>query len=249
MTILMLLTAGFLAGAINSVAAGGALIAFPAMLFAGLSPLSATITGYLTVWVGQLSALGTNHKDLLDLPKRYLTLLIPIMLGGFLGILALNHTSHDTFNTIVPWLLLLTVSLFIAQPYLQSHIHRPAHMRPQYSTIAIWAGVFGISVYAGYFAIGAGLMLLTLFGFSRIKTMHQMIALKNLAGVALTLSATIFFAVQGKIEWEYGLPLAAGSLLGGHVGARYMHRISAKNIRLLVGVIGVFVVIAAFIKF
>lgn len=249
MEILILFIAGIFSGVINSIAAGGALVAFPAMLFVGLSPLSATITGYLTIWVGQLSALATNHKDLLALPRRYLILLVPVMLGGAIGIFSLNHTTDDTFNNIVPWLLLFTVFLFIAQPYLQPHVHQPAHMRRQYSTIAIWTGVFVVSVYAGYFALGAGLMLLTLFGFSRIKTIHQMVALKNLASVALTLTATIFFATQDKIVWKYGLVLAAGSLLGGHIGARYMHRISTRTIRLTVSVIGVIVVIAAFMKF
>lgn len=249
MELLILFIAGVFTGLINSIAAGGALVAFPALLFAGLSPLSATITGYLTIWVGQLSALATNHKDLLALPRRYLALLVPVMIGGVVGILSLNHTSDDTFNDIVPWLLLFTVVLFITQPYLQSHIHRPVHMRRQYSTIAIWLSVFAVSVYAGYFALGAGLMLLTLFGFSRIKTMHQMIALKNLASLTLTLTATIFFATQDKIVWKYGLVLAVGSLLGGHIGARYMHKISTSTIRLMVSVIGITVVIAAFMKF
>lgn len=245
----MLLIAGFIAGAINSIAAGGALIAFPAMLLAGLSPLSATITGNLLVWSGQLSAALASHSDIKKIPKRYLSLLLPGFAGGLIGISSLNATSSEAFNKVVPWLLLFTVAVFVLQPFLQKHIHRPAHLRPRISTLAIWSAVFLASVYAGYFGIGAGLMLLTIFGFSRIKSIYQMIGLKNLTGILITLSATIFFASRGKIVWDYGLIMAAGSVLGGFAGGKFAHKISPSTIHWLVSTVGAIVVIAAFIKF
>lgn len=249
MVTIILLLAGFLAGAVNSIAGGGALLAFPALLYAGLTPLSANITGNLVVWPGSLGAVKGNRKDLKKLPKKYFTLLVPCIAGGFIGILALNSTSGETFNAIVPWLVTTTVAIFILQPYLQKHIKRPAHMRPQVSLAIVWLGVFAVCIYAGYFGLGAGLILLTLFGFTSIKTIYQMIGLKNLSVFCVTIMGTLFFATSDHMAWKHGLTMAAGSILGGYTGARFAHKISAHSIRLLVGSVGIAVAVVAFIKF
>ena len=219
------------------------------MLLAGLSPLSAVITSYMVVLAGHSAALITSHKDIRALPKNNLRLLIPCIAGSVIGILALNSTSNETFNVIVPWLLLFTVAIFIFQPYLQLHVHRPAHMRPRVSAAIVFTAIFIASIYAGFFGLGAGLLLLTLFGFTRIKNIYQMIGLKNLAGFLIVLLATIVFAASGKIIWEYGLILAAGSIIGGYTGAKFAHCISPQIVRIMVGIIGIVVVIAAFLKF
>jgi uncharacterized protein len=245
----ILFIAGILSGFINSIAAGGALLAFPAMLLAGLAPLTAAITGFVMVAAGQISATLSTRNDLKQIPLRYIGLLIPYLAGGLIGVLILNSTSSDTFNKIVPFILFVAVFVFIFQPYLQKHIHRPAHMRKQFSDALVWAGVFIVAIYAGYFGIGAGLMVLTLIGFSRIKNLYQMIALKNLIVTGLALSASIFFAFQDKIAWKEAAILAAGSMIGGFIGAKFTHRISERSIRIMVSMIGVALVAYAFIKF
>jgi len=249
MIIAILLGTGFLSGAINSIAGGGALLAFPALLYAGLPPLSANITGNLVVWPGSLSAVEGNRKDLRKLPRKYFSLLIPCFLGGMVGILTLSSTSSNTFNIIVPWLILFTVLVFILQPELQKHIKKPAHMRPHVSLGIVWLGAFLVCIYAGFFGLGAGLILLTLFGFTSIKTIYQMIGLKNLVGFIVTFSACLFFLSSDHMVWKYGLIMAIGSIAGGYFGSRFARRVSPQTIRLFVSTVGIIVATVAFIKF
>lgn len=248
MVTFILFLAGFFAGAVNSIASGGALLAFPALLYSGLSPISAAITGYLVVWPGSLSASFKSKKDLKKLPGKYLSLLIPGLAGGFTGILALSRTPSETFNDIIPWLIFATVAIFIFQPSLQKHIKRPAHLRPTVSTALVWAGVYLVCVYAGYFALGAGLILLTLLGFTRIKNIHQMIGLKNLIVFGVTFFAALFFAASEHMAWKQGLIMAAGSVAGGYIGAHFAHDFSKRAIRLLITCLGIIVACVAFIK-
>lgn len=249
MTGIILFVAGFLSGIINSVAAGGALITFPAMLFAGLSPLTATITTNLTVLFGHLSTSLANRKDIYSIPRPYLNVLLPGFCGGVIGIYLLNSTSSSTFSSIVPWLLLFTVIVFVAQPFMHEFLRKPAHMRPILSIAILWLSIFFASIYAGYFSVGSGLVLLALLGFTRLKNIHQIIGLKNLVGLTIAFWAILLFAANGKLDWQIGIILAAGSLAGGIVGAKISHLLSARLIRVVVTAIGAIVVVAAFLRF
>ena len=49
---LLIAIAGLLCGAINSIAGGGSLILFPALLATGMSPLTANVTNSVATWPG-----------------------------------------------------------------------------------------------------------------------------------------------------------------------------------------------------
>ena len=48
----MVVFAGLLCGAVNSIAGGGSLILFPALLATGMGPLAANVTNSVTTWPG-----------------------------------------------------------------------------------------------------------------------------------------------------------------------------------------------------
>ena len=59
MTTVVLIAAAFLGGALNSLAGGGSLVTFPALLFAGLNPIDAnasSVVALFSVWLPARSA-------------------------------------------------------------------------------------------------------------------------------------------------------------------------------------------------
>lgn len=245
---LLLLVAGFVAGAINAVAGGGILIAFPALLATGMTPLAANITSNLIVWPGALASAYEYRKDLKRAKRQYFWLLLPCFVGAASGVLLLQYTTSLVFDQIVPWLVLSAVALFIFQPQLHKHIHRPPHMRRGTSFMIIAVGLFFAAIYGGYFGAGFGFMMMALLSFTKLKNIYQIVGLKNLAGAGMAIIATVYFTIVGGIAWKYGVVAMIGALAGGYIGARWAHRISPHLIRGVIVVIGLVLVGVTFIR-
>ena len=60
----LLIGAAFVAGAINSVAGGGTLLSFPALVWLGLPSIVANATNTVALWPGSLGSVWGYRRDL-----------------------------------------------------------------------------------------------------------------------------------------------------------------------------------------
>jgi uncharacterized protein len=112
---LLLFGSAALGGAVNSVAGGGTLLTFPALLWAGQPEIIANATSTVALWPGQLSSLW-GYRQEVGRNRRVIALLaIPSFLGGLIGALLLLRTDNETFKALVPFLILLATLLFMSQ--------------------------------------------------------------------------------------------------------------------------------------
>jgi uncharacterized membrane protein YfcA len=110
--LVVLFVAAMIAGAINSVAGGGTLISFPSLVAFGIPSISANATNTAALWPGSLSSAIAYSKDTKIYRDLLLPLVIPSIIGGFLGALALVVTPPQLFDEIVPFLVLFATLLF-----------------------------------------------------------------------------------------------------------------------------------------
>ncbi len=78
---------------------------------------------------------------------------------------------------------------------------------------------FGIGIFGGFIQAGIGFIILavtTMVGLDMVRGN----ALKVLFVLAFTPLALALFSMGGKVNWPYGLALAAGNLIGAFVGVR-----------------------------
>jgi uncharacterized membrane protein YfcA len=94
-------------------------------------------------------------------------------------------------------------------------------------------------VYGGYFGAGSGVMMMAVLGLGIDVEFRIINALKTLAVMASNLVATAIFLFAAELEWAAIGILAAGSIVGGYVGARIGRRLPAPLLRGLVVVVGV----------
>lgn len=246
--VLVLLGAGFLAGAINAVAGGGKLLVLPALLAAGLSPWSANITASLVLWPGAAGAGWQYRHELRQVPRKYFLLLIPCYAGAIAGMIMLQHTSNAVFERLVPWLILVGVLLFALQPYLNKYLRKPLQARPHLSLILIAILLLGAAVYGGYFGAGFGFVLMALLAFTTLQSVYQFSAIKNLAGGGMELLGVLYFAFAGGIEWGVGTIAMLGCIAGGIYGARWALKLPQSFVRHIIILVGVFLAIVAFAR-
>lgn len=223
-----------LAGMVNSVAGGGILVVFPALLAVGLPPLTSNTTSNIVAWPGALSSAYGYRAHLRKLPAKYLLLLVPCFVGSITGAVLLTHTDRTQFSQLIPYLVLTAVLLFIFQPFLHRHLARNLRAHRNAPLVVIGLALLPMSIYGGYFGAGFGFLMLAFLSFTRINDLHQINGLKNLASATIGLVCTIYFGLHGLIDWQFAPVMIAGSLIGGYSGARWAQRVNPAIVHTLV---------------
>src|ERR1051326_8807095 len=111
--------AAFVAGAITSVARGGTLISFPALIWLGLDSVTANATSTVAIWPGTVGSICGYRRELEMAEPLLRNLIVPSLVGGLAGALLLRLTPASIFDRMVPYLILFETLLFMAQETVQ----------------------------------------------------------------------------------------------------------------------------------
>ena len=238
--------AAVVAGVMNSIAGGGTLLTVPALIAVGLPPLTANATSTVALLPAALSSMLGYRGELAGARRWAVALAVPSLAGGGFGAFLLLHTSNETFERVVPWLVLGATALFLVQRPLLRHLRSRAEpspiardAEPDGPSPALLAAQFMVGAYGGYFGAGVGILMLAALGFMGFTNIHRMNGLKNWGGFCMNLVAAAMFARSGIVEWPIALSMAGGSIAGGYLGARGAQRLPPSLIRATVGVVGI----------
>ena len=102
-----------LAGIANSIAGGGMLLVFPALVGLGVPSLFANATSTVALWPGALSSMYGYRSELVGVRPWAVHFLAPSLLGGLTGGILLTITTQQQFDQIVPWLVLFATIVFL----------------------------------------------------------------------------------------------------------------------------------------
>jgi uncharacterized membrane protein YfcA len=238
----VIFSAAFAAGMINSVAGGGTLITFPALIWIGRDPIAANVSSTVALWPGSLSALFGYRREM-EGSHRWMALLAgPSLAGGLAGAILLLRTPSHTFAAIVPYLILFATVLFAAQESITRVLRLPVRKGtasgPGFGGLGAIAFQFAVSVYGGYFGAGMGILMLAALGLLGLTDIHQMNGLKNLFAVCINFVAAAYFILWGPVIWADAIVMAAGAIAGGYGGAGLARRLGREFVRYAVIVIG-----------
>ncbi|GAA1306111.1 sulfite exporter TauE/SafE family protein [Pseudonocardia xinjiangensis] len=232
-----LLLAGIASGALNSVGGGGTFVALPALVSAGLSPVTANASSTVALLPGALSSAWAYRGEIVPVgttTNRSLTSMS--LLGGGVGAGLLLALPAATFDAAVPWLLAFaTAVLAVGRPVsrlLRTTSGHPLDLGPR----SVLAGQFVLAVYGGYFGGAVGIMMLALWsvGLGLDAAVGNPMRVAQLA--AIYTPAAALFLIAGEVLAD-PIPLTAvlvGALLGGYVGAHLARRLPAPLLRAIV---------------
>lgn len=238
-SIIFLVFAGALGGALNSVAGGGSFIAFPALLFTGVPPIPANATNTIALWTAA-AASGGAYRRRLDIPRRVMVPLLAVsLMGGLAGAVLLLKTPAQTFMRVLPWLTLGATLLFAFGKKLAGG--RRSVLEHEASAAALTGATLFqlvVAVYGGYFGGGMGIVMLAMLAALGMTDIHAMNALKSVMGSAINGVAVVAFIVARAVYWKQGIVMIVGGILGGYLGAHYAQKVPQVWIRMLVVVVG-----------
>jgi hypothetical protein len=223
--VLLLMCAGALGGAANAIAGGGTFFTFPALLAAGVPPVSANATNSFAIWPGNAIALFSYRNELGKHRASLPWLLAAGLLGGGLGGWLLVRSSDKSFMSLVPVLMLVATAAFAFKARILALIKGYLeHSRHSHLALTIVL-TFLVGLYGGYFNAGLGIMLLAALGLGGIEDHHELNGLKNLVSVAVSTFSVIILVASGVISWPHAWVTLLGAIAGGYLGGRYARQI------------------------
>jgi uncharacterized membrane protein YfcA len=243
--------AAFAAGLINSIAGGGTLVSFPALLWTGRDPVLANATSTVALWPASLAGVYGFRRELKGGWRTFLLFGAPSLLGGILGAALLLRTPSETFARLVPFLILFATLLLAAQEPISRRL-RGDDETPHEPTRAWWAGAivfqFLVGVYGGYFGAGIGILMLAALGLLGFTDIHRMNALKNLLAICINGVAAVYFIFSGAVIWSDVLVMTFAAVAGGYSGARLAYRLGRRFVRRAVIAVGLIMSVSLFVK-
>ncbi len=223
----ILIAAAFAAGFIDSIAGGGGLITVPALMLAGIPPVTALATNKVQALFGSgMAAVNYARAGYVDVRRQWVAALISFA-GALIGALFASSLPTDVIRLGLP-VLLIGVALFFAFKKGLDDVDRVQRITPLLFTVAF---VPLIGFYDGLIGPGTGAFFMigfvTLAGYGILKaTAHT-----KLLNFASNVGGLTGFLLVAKPFWMLGLAMGAAQVAGAYVGSTLASRIGAKLIR------------------
>lgn len=235
MAYLVLILAGLIAGAINSVAGGGSFLTFPSLMFAGVPAVIANASNTVAMVPGTITSAFAYRSDIQRLDQvRIKSWFIVSLFGGATGAALLLFTSDRTFRVVAPWLLLFATLLFAFGNQVSLALRGRLHS----SHGAMLLVLFPICVYGGYFGGGMGIMFLAAMRLYGLTDIHGMNGIKTVLSSSLNAIAAGIFIASHQVSWQPALVMMAAGIVGGYLGPIGARQVPPKFIRGLVIAVG-----------
>ncbi|MBR8742638.1 sulfite exporter TauE/SafE family protein [Nocardiopsis sp. MG754419] len=236
--------AGFLAGVVNAVVGSGTLITFPVLLLSGHPPVVANVSNTVGLVGGGLAGTFGYRRELREHGGTARLLLPVSLVGGMAGALALLVLPPRAFAIVVPFLVALGVVLVAVGPWLRGRGAARASERGVLDggrRVVVCAVVLLLGAYGGYFGAAQGILIVGIMGLLTQASLQSLNGLKNLlvTGVNIVAAVTFLVVAPDLIDWRVVAAIAAGSIVGGAVGARAGRRLPPSLLRGLIVVVGV----------
>jgi uncharacterized membrane protein YfcA len=240
---LLILAAGLAAGTINAVVGSGTLITFPTLLALGYGPVVANTSNNVGLVAGALSGTLGYRAELRGQRTRAIRLGAVSILGAAVGGACLLLLPSSAFSAIVPLFIGVALVLIVFHRRVTAFIERRQRSASAHGGRLVLAWVFLSGIYGGYFGAAQGIVLLAVLGAALNESMQRANALKNLLAGLNNATAAIAFIVFGPLDWQVVGLIAAGSLVGGQLGARVGRRLPDRVLRGIVVVVGSFAIV------
>ncbi len=230
----LLVAAALLAGLVDAIAGGGGLITLPALLAAGVPDHAALGTNKgQSVWGSGAALVAFWRAGRVD--RRLALLAFPLgLIGAAIGAqLVLLLEPAALRPVVIAMLIGASVLLLVKKPTRDvDEVQSPARARR--SLVIACSLAFVIGLYDGFFGPGTGTFLIVGAVALCGKSLTRATADAKVVNFASNLASVATFAYAGRVYWAVALPMAAGQLVGGLIGARLAIRGGAKLIRAMV---------------
>lgn len=234
--VVIVIVGGLLGGGVNAVGAGGALLSFLALVWAGVPPQMANATNLMVMPFSFLPGLGILKTEPVDRPFKR-----SAVVGTLIGVVLAHIIHPSAFSAAVPWMVYAATILLIAEPIARSqrlNRYLGSLVAPRSRRVTATFLLF-TSVYAGFFGGAVGTLVLVVLSFTmdwrgdfnRTNRMKIAICLMTSGVGAMGFATLAVLTGTTLIQFTAGALLVPSLAIGGFLGAKWADRLPAKKLR------------------
>lgn len=226
--IILLILIGCVAGFINTIAGGGSLLTVPLLIELGLLPTVANATNRVAIMIQNIFAVaGFKSKGVSSFPYS-IWLAVSAAGGAFIGARIAVEIDEETFKKVLAVVMIMVIILTIFKPFGKNTGEEDLSFKKQVIGTIVF---FFLGIYGGFIQAGIGFLIIASLTSINHFNLAKTNAVKVFVALIYTTTAVIYFAIEGKINWQYGLTLSAGNSLGAWVTSRWSVGVSDKYVR------------------
>ncbi len=214
-----LVALGIFTGFINTLSGSGSLLTLPFLISLGLPANIANGTNRVAILFQNIVAVGSFKKQKIFEYKEAVWLTVPAVVGSFIGAAVAVQLSDDLIEKFVGAILVLMFFLLIFKP--KMWLKEQAQDVKTKPNIIQFVILFFVGIYGGFIQAGVGLFLLAGLvlgaGFDLVKAN----AVKAFIILCFTIVALSVFIYNDAVNFEMGILLAAGNILGAFVASKF----------------------------
>jgi uncharacterized membrane protein YfcA len=226
-TFVVLAVTAMVASIVNTIAGGGSFLVLPLLIAVGVPPGVANGTVRVGVLVQSVASSLTFRRRGVRDPGAFLPLVVPMCVGAVGGAWLATRLPDEDLRPVFGVAFMVWAAVLVVRPgrFLDP---RAEPVRPG---LGSWVAAVLIGIYGGFLQAGVGFPLMALLipvlGYPAVRAN----AVKVLLILVYTALALPVFVMAGQVAWAEGACLAAGSLAGGWIGARWQIRAGAPLVR------------------
>ncbi len=236
--IIAIAAAGLAAGMINTVVGSGTLITFPVLLAFGYAPVTANVSNTVGLVPGSVSGAIGYRRELSGQRERAIRLGAASVLGGITGAVLLLVLPAAAFAAIVPVFIGLALVLIVAQPRLNRLLARHSDHSEHTGRSAAAHAVCDrrlrrlLRRRPGHPAAGHPRPCANAGSAPHKRSEERPRRPRERC------SGRVLHLRRAR-EWAPAAIIAASSILGAQIGARYGRRLNPVALRTVIVVVGI----------
>lgn len=242
--LLALFAIAFVAGWVDSIAGGGALLTIPALMIAGLPPAAAIATNKISGSFGTLTAATYFvRRGYIDFRKLWPAMLAVAVFSAA-GALLLLSVDADKLRWFLPILLIgIAVAYAFLPPVQESKTVTPRSLGLYAATAAPIIGF-----YDGFFGPGTGMFFALSMVWLAGSTLVEATANSKVLNFVSNIVGLMVLASAVEIYWAVGGVLVLGQMSGAWLGAHSVHRFGGRVIKPVAVVASVAMAVAMLVE-
>ena len=212
-------------------AGGAGFMTFPLLMAAGMTEIEANASNFVAVLPANVMGSVVYRRELATVRKHLGLRLFLAAAGGVIGSWILITTGQESFQQVIPWLLLFATVSFALGPWIKVKLERDFAFDGSRWMWLSFLLEFIVYVYGGYFGLGMGIVMFAIYSIFSQMTIHQANAIRNVTITLMTVISILIFAQAGVIRWVPSLVMMSGAMVGGYFTAKVAMRVPQVYVR------------------